>query len=117
EAFTDPSQVKGVSYAQDPIPHTRRLMSKIPSGNMLAQLFGGGTANMEFEALTGLSLSQFKPQMNSPYQMLLPEHSSFPSAVGNGMTFGRRAIAVHPYMTSMYKRERSYPVLGFEDFV
>ena len=117
EAFSDPTEVEGVTYAEDPIPYARELMRDVPSGHMLAQLYGGGTANMEFEALTGLSLSQFMPQMNSPYQMLLPELESFPSAVGNGMTFGRRAIAVHPYMTSMYKREQSYPVLGFEDFI
>lgn len=117
EAFADPTLVEGVRYAEDPIPYTRRLMAQVPSGRMLTQQYGGGTANMEFEVLTGLSLSQFMPQMSSPYQMLLPEQSTFPSAVGNGHTFGRLAVAVHPYMTSMYKREQTYPVLGFEDFV
>ncbi len=58
---------------EDPIPYTRSLMARTISGNMLAQLFGGGTANMEFEALTGQSLSQFLPQMNTPYQMLRPQ--------------------------------------------
>ena len=117
EAFSDPTRLKGVRYAQDPIPYTRHLMSRTPSGTMLAQLFGGGTANMEFEALTGMSLSQFEPQMQAPYQMLIPGYRSFPSAVGYAKSQGRAPIAVHPYMTSMYKRETVYPILGFQDFV
>ncbi|MGN6576866.1 MAG: LTA synthase family protein [Nocardioides sp.] len=116
EAFSDPTRLKGVRYAEDPIPYTRHLMSETPSGTMLAQLFGGGTANMEFEALTGMSLSQFEPQMQSPYQMLIPGYQSFPSAVGLADSQGRTPIAVHPYMTSMYKREAVYPILGFQDF-
>ena len=117
EAFSDPTRLKGVRYADDPIPYTRNLMAKTTSGTMLAQLFGGGTANMEFEALTGMSLSQFEPQMQSPYQMLIPSYRSFPSAVGYAKSQGRAPIAVHPYMTSMYKRETVYPILGFQKFV
>ena len=117
EALSDPTRVEGVSLEEDPLPYTRELMRDTVSGDMLAQYFGGGTANMEFEALTGLSLSQFLPQMNTPYQMLVPETPSFPSAVGMLTGQGHRAVAVHPYMTSMYKRYEVYPTLGFSDFV
>ena len=117
EAFSDPAVLEGVEYVEDPIPHTRRLMARTTSGRMLAQLFGGGTANMEFEVLTGMSLSQFLPQMQTPYSMLVPEFESFPSAVGLLDREGHRPIAMHPYMTSMYKREATYPILGFEEFL
>jgi phosphoglycerol transferase MdoB-like AlkP superfamily enzyme len=92
-------------------------MSRTTSGTMLAQLFGGGTANMEFEALSGLSLSQFLPQMNTPYQMLVTDTPTFPSAVGYFKDHGHEPVAVHPYMTSMYKRYAVYPTLGFDRFV
>ena len=117
EAFSDPTRLSGVHYSEDPIPFTRRLMTRTTSGTMLAQLFGGGTANMEFEALTGLSLSQFEPQMNTPYQMLLPSLAEFPSIVGYLKAHGYRAEAVHPYMKSMYKRESAYRALGFDRFL
>jgi phosphoglycerol transferase MdoB-like AlkP superfamily enzyme len=117
EAFTDPTLVEGPTLAEDPIPFTRSLMESTRSGTMLAQLFGGGTANMEFEALTGMSLSQFLPQLSSPYQMLVPETPTFPSAVGYLRHRGHAAVGVHPYMTSMYKRYEVYPTLGFSDFV
>jgi hypothetical protein len=117
EAFSDPTKVKGIRYREDPIPYTRSLMQGSTSGTMLAQLVGGGTANMEFETLTGMSLSQFTPQMMSPYQMLIPDYASFPSAVGHAKVAGREPIAVHPYITSMYKRDAVYPILGFDKFV
>jgi phosphoglycerol transferase MdoB-like AlkP superfamily enzyme len=117
EAFSDPTRIHGATLAQDPIPYTRQLMKHTVSGTMLAQLFGGGTANMEFETLTGMSLSQFEPQMNTPYQMLVPNYQQFPSAVGYFKQHGHEPIAIHPYMTSMYKREQVYPVLGFDQFI
>lgn len=117
EAFSDPTRLEGITASEDPIPYTRDLMMRTTSGQMLAHLFGGGTANMEFEALTGMSLREFAPQMNTPYQMLVPKFDEFPSVVGYLRSRGHRAIAVHPYMTSMYKRESVYPTLGFEEFI
>jgi phosphoglycerol transferase MdoB-like AlkP superfamily enzyme len=117
EAFSDPTRLTGIAVAEDPIPYTRSLMQRTTSGQMLAHLYGGGTANMEFEALTGMSLSQFAPQMNTPYQMLVAEYDHFPSAVGYLKERGHAAVAIHPYMTAMYKREKVYPTLGFDEFV
>ncbi|QNN53355.1 LTA synthase family protein [Nocardioides mesophilus] len=117
ESFSDPTQVKGIRFEGDPIPYTRQVMEQNPSGRMLAQMFGGGTANMEFEALTGMSMSQFAPQMASPYQMLVPHYDTFPSAVRMLEDRGHDAIAIHPFTTQMYRRSTVYPILGFEDFV
>ncbi|HET7389004.1 MAG TPA: LTA synthase family protein [Nocardioidaceae bacterium] len=117
EAFSDPTRVKGAHISQDPIPFTRNLMKHTTSGLMLAQLFGGGTANMEFETLTGMSLAQFTPQMTTPYQMMVPHYKQWPSAVGYFKQHGHDPIAIHPYMTGMYKRNEVYPILGFTKFV
>lgn len=117
ESFTDPTQMAGVRLEDDPISFTRQLMSETTSGTMLAQRYGGGTANMEFEVLTGMSMSQFTPQLDSPYQMIVPEYSSFPSAVDLLGEHGHDAIAIHPYTTQMYRRETVYPVLGIDKFI
>lgn len=117
EAFTDPTVIKGVQIGRDPIPFTRDLMSRTTSGSMLAQLLGGGTANIEYELLTGLSLADYQPQLVSPYQMLVPKSSSFPSSVGYFRDRGYRAVAVHPYRREFYHRDDVYPVLGFDDFI
>ena len=117
EAFSDPTTIDGPTYDEDPIPFTRSLMQRTRSGTMLPQLFGGGTANMEFETLTGMSLSQFLPQMNTPYQQLVTETPTFPSVVGYLRQLGHRPIGIHPYMTTMYKRYAVYPTLGFDAFI
>ena len=117
EAFSDPTRLEGITVSEDPMPRTRALMATTTSGYMLAQLYGGGTANMEFETLTGQSLALFEPQMNSPYQQLVTDYPAFPSAVGYLAERGHRAIAIHPYLTSMYKREQVYPTLGFDEFI
>lgn len=117
ESFTDPTDLKGFELGRDPIPRTRARMAGTTSGHMLAQMYGGGTANMEFETLTGQSLGLFRPQMLSPYQMLVPEHDDYPSAVGWFRGQGHDAIAVHPYKVGMYKREQVYDRFGFQAFV
>jgi phosphoglycerol transferase MdoB-like AlkP superfamily enzyme len=117
ESFSDPLALAGVHLDRDPIPFTRRLMASTTSGAMLAQNIGGGTANMEFEALTGMSMSQLPPQLRVPYQSLVPRFATFPSVVGWLRGEGHRAIAIHPFTTEMYRRRDVYPTLGFQQFV
>jgi phosphoglycerol transferase MdoB-like AlkP superfamily enzyme len=117
ESFSDPTRLKGLSLAEDPIPHTRDLMSQTTSGTMLAQLLGGGTANMEFEVLTGQSIGLFVPQLQSPYQQLVPDYKKYPSAVGWFATHGHEPIAIHPFNTGMYKRKTVYKTFGFDAFI
>ena len=117
ESFSDPTNLDGIEFAEDPIPYVRRLMQQTTSGQMLAQRYGSGTANMEFEALTGMSTSQFDPRLMTPYQMLVPRFDQFPSFVGLARSWGHDRVAVHPFDTYMYRRESVYPILGFQDFV
>lgn len=117
ESFSDPTRLQGFQLAEDPIPRTRALMNRTTSGTMMTQLYGGGTANMEFEVLTGQSIGLFNPQLSSPYQMLVSSYDQYPSAVSWFANQGHVPIAVHPYMTTMYKRQSVYQTFGFTDFV
>jgi hypothetical protein len=117
ESFSDPGRLHGVRPAEDPIPFTRQLMRRTTSGPMLAQNVGGGTANMEFEALTGMSVSLFPAQLGVPYQMVVPRYADFPSAVRWLKADGHRAVAIHPFTTEMYRRRDVYRSFGFDAFV
>lgn len=117
ETFTDPTLVPGVTFDEDPLPYTRRLMRSTYSGEMLATRFGGGTANSEFEALTGMSVSQFLPQMDTPYQMLIPGRDSFPSVITALEDRAHDAVALHPSRPTMYQRHEVYPAMGFSEFL
>lgn len=115
ETLSDPTRLKGITVPEDPIPYTRALMGETTSGNMLSGRFGGGTANVEFSALTGMSLSLFQPQMNTPYQMMLPGRDHFPSLLDTLEETGHRTVAIHPFTPSMYRRSTAYDVLGFDE--
>lgn len=67
ESFSDPTRVPGLAVSPDPIAKIRNIKSKTTSGLMLSSGYGGGTANLEYQALTGLSLTNFLPTVTSPY--------------------------------------------------
>jgi len=87
------------------------------SGSMLSQNYGGGTANIEFEALTGFSMGLLNPQMTTPYTMFLSKEKSFPSMVSTLKDQNYQTTAIHPYNTSMYKRKDVYNTFGFDQFL
>lgn len=117
ESFSDPEALAGVNVKHDPIPFTRRLMSRTTSGSMFAQDIGGGTANMEFEALTGMSASQLPSQLEVPYNQLVPQYRTFPSAVSWLEGAGHRTVAIHPYTPTMYRRNDVYRTFGIDHFI
>ena len=117
ESFSDPTRLRGIDVDRDPIPFTRHVMDRTTSGTMLAQEFGGGTANMEFEALTGMSMGQFAPQVDIAYQTVVPRYESFPSAVRLFEARGHGSVAIHPFTTGMYRRTTVYQTFGFDDFI
>lgn len=114
ESFSDPEKLKGISLAEDPIPYTKSLLEKYSSGNSFATNFGGGTANIEFEALTSISLWALSPQVTTPYQMF-SFYENFPNVASTVMK-NHSTTAIHAYSSEMYKRKSVYEKMGFEDF-
>ena len=117
ESFSDPLALNGMEIAKDPIPLTRHLMENNRSGSILSQGYGGGTANIEFEALTGFSMEPMNPQLTTPYTQLLAKVTNFPSIVSYLNEQNYQTTAIHPYNTSMYKRQNVYQSLGFQNFI
>lgn len=117
ESFSDPSHLNGVTVTGDPLADYREVANQTYSGRMLSQNYGGGTANIEFEALTGLSMALFNGQMTTPYTMLVPKLDQLPSLVSTLNAQNYRTTVIHPYNTSMYKREDVYQTLGFDSFI
>lgn len=70
ESFSDPLRAPRVSYSIDPMPNIRALKEQTTSGLMLSPGYGGGTANIEYQEITGMSLSNFSDSMTVPYQQL-----------------------------------------------
>lgn len=117
ESFSDPSRLNGVEITGDPLADYYAVADQTYSGQMLSQNYGGGTANIEFEALTGFSMGLFNAQLTTPYTILVPKMNQLPSIVSTLKDQNYHTTAIHPYNTSMYKRKDVYEVLGFDEFI
>ncbi|MCP3103689.1 LTA synthase family protein [Myxococcus sp. K15C18031901] len=112
ESLWDPTRL-GVPLSADPLPFFRSLLSSHSSGALISPGFGGGTANSEFELLTGMS-SSFVPQGAFPYQhYLLRPVDALPSLFRRA---GYRTVAIHPFHAFYWSRDLVYPLLGFDAF-
>lgn len=115
ETFSDPTRVPGVSFSLDPVPNIRNIKNTTTSGLMLSPGYGGGTANIEYQALTGLNLANFNDSLIVPYQQLVPNQNNPYSFNQIWMEkYGKNAsTAVHPFQQSMYLRNINYRKFGF----
>ena len=117
ESFSDPTELEGINLKVDPIPFIRALADNSYNGEILSPGYGGGTANIEFEALTGFSMEPFSANITSTYTQFLSTIERFPSVVSRLKDAGYATTAIHPFNTTMYKRKENYNVLGFDAFI
>ena len=114
ESFFDPTLVNYLELSEDPIPNFRKLMKEYSSGYYKVPSVGAGTANTEFESITGMSLHYFGPG-EYPYKSILKETTceSAPYVLKN---LGYTAHAVHNNEANFYGRRSIFPNLGFDTF-
>lgn len=110
ESFWDASRLPGVSFKPDPIPTVRAAQS----GHVFSPEFGGMTANVEFEALTGFS-NAFLPYGSIPYQQYV--RGPLPSLANALRRRGYATCAVHPFREWFWNRKAVYEAFGFEEFL
>ena len=118
ESFSDPARVPGVSFAEDPMPRIRAIKSETTSGLMLSPGYGGGTANIEYQALTGLSMANYDSSLSIAYQQLVPKLKWTPTfnQIWNEANGKSSSIAFHAYYRTMYLRDSNYKKFGFAKF-
>lgn len=114
EAFWDPTLMKNVTFNKDPIPFFHYLQNSQTNGTMLSAVYGGGTANTEFEAMTGFS-TQFLPAGSIAYSQYVNRPiEALPTILQRQ---GYAASAIHTYDNWFYGRNNVYKNLGFDKFV
>lgn len=115
ESFSDPSRVPGLKVNKDSIPNIREIKQNTTSGLMLSSGYGGGTANLEYMGLSGLSMANFDSSLTSPYQQLVPSEHWTPT-INQMWGAAKNSIGLHPYESSMYSRATNYKKFGFSHF-
>ena len=114
ESFFDPELVNYLDISDDPIPNFRKLMEEYTSGYYKVPSVGAGTANTEFESITGMSMHYFGPG-EYPYKSILKE-TTCESAPYVLKKLGYSTHAIHNNEANFYSRKSIFPNLGFDTF-
>lgn len=115
ESFSDPARVEGVTMSENPIPNIQEIRNRTTSGLMKSDGYGGGTANMEFQTLTGLPFYNLSPSISVIYTEVVPGMNNFPS-ISDFYNRKNRTV-IHLASPSNYSRNIIYNDLGFNKFI
>lgn len=114
ESFFDPTLMKGLQFSEDPVPNFRKLEDRYSTGFLTVPAVGAGTANTEFEVLSGMSVRFFGPG-EYPYKSVLTEKTCETIAYDlKGDGYGTHAI--HNHRGAFYGRNKVFPNMGFDTF-
>lgn len=114
ESFFDPTEVEFLSMSEDPIPTFRSLMQNYSSGYFKVPSVGAGTANTEFEVLTGMNMRYFGPG-EYPYKTVV-KYRQMESAATAFREFGYGTHAIHNNGGNFYSRADVFDDMGFDSF-
>ena len=114
ESFFDTDEVEFFTTSKDPIPTFHSLMKKYSSGYCKVPSVGAGTANTEFEVLTGMNLRYFGPG-EYPYKTLV-KYEQMESIATALREFGYASHALHNNGGNFYSRADVFNNMGFDSY-
>ena len=114
ESFFDADYLKGLSYSEDPVPNFHALKAGNSNGLLFVPCVGAGTANTEFEVLTGMNLNHFGVG-EYPYMTIVNATAS-ESIAFTLAQLGYATHAIHNNNATFYDRHIVYANLGFQTF-
>lgn len=114
ESFIDPTEVGYLNFSEDPIPNFRKLTEDYTTGHLTVPVVGAGTANTEFEILTGMSMQYFGTG-EYPYKTILKQ-TDCESIASNLSKLGYGTHVVHNNGGNFYSRANAFSMMGFDSF-
>lgn len=114
ESFCDPEEIKTFECEEDPIPTFHQLEQNYSTGYLTVPVVGAGTANSEFEVLSGMSMQYFGTG-EYPYKTILKKTDC--EAIGSVLSsVGYQTHAVHNNGGNFYSRVNAFSQMGFDTF-
>jgi hypothetical protein len=105
-----------MEYSQDPTPTFHYLQENFSSGYVTVPVIGAGTANTEFEVLTGMKLSYFGTG-EYPYKTVMKKLDNCESIAAVLKSLGYGTHAVHNNGGNFYSRAEMFEKMGFDTFI
>ena len=114
ESFCDPEEINFLETSEDPIPTFHYLEDNFSSGYLTVPVVGAGTANTEFEVLTGMSMQYFGTG-EYPYKTILKKTDC--EAIASDLSkIGYSSHVVHNNGGNFYSRANAFSMMGFDTF-
>ncbi|MTW21002.1 LTA synthase family protein [Allochromatium palmeri] len=111
ESFWDPMALTASRLSADPLdPEFRRLWAQAGHSHLLAPVFGGYTANTEFEVLCGFPVTAHNVFFETGLKR------DVPCLPGHLREAGYHSLASHPNAASFWNRVNVYRRIGFETY-
>ena len=114
ESFTVAEDYSNIKVSKNPTPVFSKLYEEYSSGSFEVPACGAGTANTEFEVLTGISAKFFGPG-EYPYKGKLRKET-LENLAYITKSHGYRNSALHNHRALFYNRNEVYRNLGFDSF-
>lgn len=114
ESFYDVNYIDGYTYSENPVPYFTALKEKYPNALFRVPSIGAGTANTEFEVITGMEVAYFGIA-EYPYLSVL-QNNTCESMAYNTKSLGYTSHAIHNHRGTFYDRHKVFPNLGFDTF-
>jgi phosphoglycerol transferase MdoB-like AlkP superfamily enzyme len=111
ESFWDPNGLKKARYKQNPLaPEFRKLWKSADYTHAMAPVFGGYTANSEFEVLCGFPVVKDNVKFE---RQLLNDTPCLPHILADK---GYKTTASHPNVPVFWNRVNAYERMGFQTY-
>lgn len=114
ESLMDPLTLKDMEFNTDPLPTLRKLYAECSSGKTVQPSVGAGTANVEFEAMTGMSIRYFGPG-EYPYKNIMRKRT-VETIPYNLKQIGYKTHTLHNHRAVFYGRNEVFPNMGIDTF-
>ncbi len=114
ESFYDITNISGIKASEELMPVFRSLQKECSTGAFAVNTVGAGTANTEFETITGMDLSDFS-MGEYPYRTVLHD-TTCESVCYDLAPYGYTCHAIHNNTATFYDRNLVFPMLGFDSF-
>ena len=114
ESFINPNWITDIELNKNPVSNFEALSDDFTSGLLSVPSFGGGTANTEFEVITGMSTEFFGT--GEFLFNTIASKKPIPSLAYSLKNLGYSANALHNHEGKFYTRDKVYKNLGFDSF-
>ncbi len=114
ESVCDPEEINFLETSADPLEYFHYLEENYSTGYLTVPVVGAGTANSEFEVLTGMSMQYFGVG-EYPYKTILKK-TDCEAIAADLSAIGYGTHAVHNNGGNFYSRVNAFSQMGFDSF-